>query len=102
MADACDDLGIGRPRFVSAFRAEVGMNPKLFSRLGRFEAAVGRVRASGAPELATVAAMSGYADQSHFAREFRQLAGLSPRQYRAESHNLAAAFAGGGPMSHLF
>ncbi|MEM9563317.1 MAG: helix-turn-helix domain-containing protein [Actinomycetota bacterium] len=78
VAEVCDELGVRRSRFVGLFRSEVGVTPKLFSRLKRFEGAVARVRQRHAESLAAVANRSGYADQAHMTREFRELAGRSP------------------------
>ncbi len=80
VAEVCDDVGLGRSAFVGLFRSEVGVTPKLYSRLQRFEAAVARVRSGEAASLATVANVSGYADQAHMTREFSELAGRSPGQ----------------------
>ncbi|MEM9655008.1 MAG: helix-turn-helix transcriptional regulator [Actinomycetota bacterium] len=78
VAEVCGHLGVTRSRFVGSFRSEVGMNPKLYSRLKRFERALARVRNSQAPGLAAIAARSGYADQAHMTREFTEFTGRSP------------------------
>ncbi|MEM7338461.1 MAG: helix-turn-helix domain-containing protein [Actinomycetota bacterium] len=78
VADVVDRLGTRRSTFVAAFRAEVGITPKAFSRLARFESAVAQVRAVDAPGLASIAAVLGYADQAHMTRDFAEFAGRSP------------------------
>ena len=93
--------GLSPRQLQRRFLDEVGVGPKHLARIARFARAAELVSWTDQP-LTAVAHAEGYADQSHFAREFRQLAGLSPRQYRAETHDLAEAFAGGGPMSHSF
>ena len=59
------------------FRDEIGLSPKVVGRIMRFERSKDLVTA-GAPSLADVAARSGYADQAHLARDWRDLAGASP------------------------
>ena len=54
------------------------MAPKPFARLLRFQRAVGLLRA-GAP-IADAAYACGYADQPHLNRDFRALAGATPRE----------------------
>lgn len=69
-------------RYVSArFREQIGLTPKAAARVIRFEYAARAVRAAEAP-LAQVAVAGGYADQSHFTREFLRLAGCTPRSYQ--------------------
>ncbi len=92
--------GLSPRQLQRRFLAEVGVGPKHLARITRFARAVELVSWTDQP-LTSVAYAEGYADQSHFTREFKQLAGLSPRQYRAETHGMAEAFAGGA-TSHSF
>jgi AraC-like DNA-binding protein len=66
-------------RLAEVFRAEVGMAPKTFSRVRRFERAVARARGrAAAPDWASLALECGYFDQSHMIRDFVALSGLTP------------------------
>lgn len=62
------------------FRAEVGLSPKQMSRVLRFQRALDGLRGVGS--VADVALSSGYHDQAHLAHDVRELAGVSPREYR--------------------
>jgi AraC-like DNA-binding protein len=81
-------LGVGERRLERAFDRSVGIGPKMLERVLRMRRAVrriGRLRDSGKPLAWTdVAFDAGYADQPHLIREFRALAGVTPRQYLAE------------------
>lgn len=83
--------GVSSRQLERLFRDAVGLAPKTLARLARFQAALRRVEA-GAP-MARAAAAAGYADQAHFAREFRRVAGLTPTAFAAERAPLASAFA---------
>ena len=63
--------------------AEIGISPKQLARAFRFDGVIARL-SEGSRTLAEVAAVTGYADQAHLTREFRQMAGCSPTQWLAE------------------
>jgi AraC-like DNA-binding protein len=78
-------LGVGQRRLERAFARCVGLSPKRLARVLRFLHTVrhlGRTRLAGAP----LALEAGYADQSHFIREFKALAGVTPTEFVAERH----------------
>jgi AraC-like DNA-binding protein len=74
--------GLSHRQFIVHFRQAVGLAPKAWLRVQRFQHALRRLHAAAEP-LAAVAAEAGYADQAHFSREFQALAGVTPRAYRA-------------------
>ena len=83
MRSAAQALGVGERRLERAFDVAIGLSPKRFARVVRFLGAVreiGRSLYSGT----AVAFAAGYADQPHFVREFKRLAGVTPAQYAAE------------------
>ncbi|PZQ15374.1 MAG: hypothetical protein DI564_08520 [Rhodanobacter denitrificans] len=63
------------------FRRSVGIAPRTYLRLLRFQETLTTIQARPAI-LADQAALHGYADQPHMAREFRALAGRAPRAAR--------------------
>jgi AraC-like DNA-binding protein len=73
------EVGWSRRHLATRFREATGLPPKALARLIRIERAAQLVRA-GTP-LADIAYESGYADQSHFNRDFRELVGCTPTQF---------------------
>jgi AraC-like DNA-binding protein len=70
------ETGWSRRHLGERFRRDVGMTPKAFARLLRFQRAVGLLRAG--ESLAGAAYVCGYADQPHMNREFRAFLGTPP------------------------
>jgi AraC-like DNA-binding protein len=85
------DAGVGARQLERLFRDTVGLAPKTLARLARFQAAL-RACEAGVP-LAAAGQAAGYADQAHFTREFRRVAGLTPSAFAAERAPLALTFA---------
>lgn len=85
--------GVSHRHLVARFREEIGVTPKAAARILRFEHSVRRIRA-GVP-IATVAGEGGYYDQSHLDREFRALAGTTPRRLRSDFSTMDGAGAAG-------
>lgn len=82
IAEVRAETGYGAKRFIALFRDSVGLTPKLYCRVRRFQDAIERLARGEAVEWAEVAADAGFADQPHLNREFRAFAGLTPTQYR--------------------
>jgi len=89
-------VGWSSRHFGERFLADVGLSPKAAARVIRFDHArrelQRRVTSGALVTLADLAADTGYYDQAHLAREFRELAGCSPSQWVAEELRNFQAF----------
>jgi len=65
---------------------ELGLSPRAFMRIRRFEATLRHALSRGEPTLARLAAVGGYYDQAHMARDFASLAGESPGRWLQRLH----------------
>lgn len=75
------ETGYSHRRFIALFRNAVGLTPKLYSRIVRFQAAIDRLAVPGERAGARIATDSGFSDQSHWIREFGTFAGVTPGAY---------------------
>jgi AraC-like DNA-binding protein len=75
--------GYSHRRFLTLFEQSVGLTPKVYARVLRFQRAVTLLQKDITARTAQIALDAGYSDQPHFTREFRQITGLSPRLYRS-------------------
>jgi AraC-like DNA-binding protein len=69
------------PQFIRRFDASVGVTPKRYARVLRFNALLPRLVRVGPRDWAQLAVEGGYFDQSHLIHEFERLAGLTPGAY---------------------
>lgn len=81
VADVTDQLGLSQRCFIQVFRAQVGLTPKAFCRVRRFQYVLKTIHGASEVDWARVALDSGYYDQAHFIHDFRAFSGLTPRQY---------------------
>jgi AraC-like DNA-binding protein len=71
--------GVSRQHLSREFRERIGVGPKLYSRLARFQSLLAHASARAAIDWARVALDMGFADQSHMIAECRQFSGLTPQ-----------------------
>ncbi|HWV87984.1 MAG TPA: helix-turn-helix domain-containing protein [Capillimicrobium sp.] len=83
VADLVRESGWSRRHFTARFRGEVGLGPKVFARVLRFDAAARELQRPGGRSLAEIALDCGYYDQAHLNRDFRAFAGVTPTQLLA-------------------
>jgi len=76
-----EETGYSHRRFIQLFRQSVGISPRIYTRLLRFQRTLRYGFDQTRGRWIDVALEAGYADQSHFNREFRELTGISPSEY---------------------
>lgn len=81
--EAARQIGWSERRFSQVFREEVGLTPKVWCRVQRFQRAVRQLHAGVDVRWAELALDCGYYDQSHFANEFRAFSGVDVSTYSA-------------------
>ena len=74
-------LGMTPRRFLHRFSATVGLTPKRYARVRRFQRVLAAIEAGRRVDWARVAADCGYFDQAHLIREFRAFADVCPTAY---------------------
>jgi AraC-like DNA-binding protein len=70
------ELGLSERQLSRSFSERVGLSPRIFGRVRRLQRATVLLQRGAPPGDA--AASAGYADQPHFTRESRALAGVTP------------------------
>jgi len=76
------ELGYSPKHVVSLFDEHVGVAPKVFARIVRFDRLVRHLRAAPNEPWASLAPRFGYFDQPHLSREVKQMTGLTPATLR--------------------
>jgi AraC-like DNA-binding protein len=90
VAEVREETGLSARRFIEVFRQQVGMTPKQYSRVRRFQRIVQRLPEGAAVDWSGAAIDAGYCDQSHLIHEFQAISGLSPgtwAELRTEHRN---------------
>lgn len=81
IARLTERLGLSPKRFIRLFSQQVGLTPKVYCRVQRFQRVIQGVQRQARVDWAGVAAGCGYYDQAHFIRDFRAFSGLNPGAY---------------------
>jgi AraC-like DNA-binding protein len=87
--------GITRRHLEKRFLDQVGLAPKRLARISRFQYALQLLESGGARPGADTAAACGYADQAHFVRDFRSLAGCPPSAHLLQQAEMTRLFISG-------
>jgi|CXWL01.1.fsa_nt_gi AraC-like DNA-binding protein len=90
--DLAYQLNIGRRHLERKFISNVGIRPKLLSRITRFRNTLNLIEHKQFTSLTMVAYEGGFYDQAHFIRDFKEFTGLNPKQYFSYDLDLAKYF----------
>jgi AraC-like DNA-binding protein len=81
VSDVVEETGLSQRRFIQLFDDEVGLTPKLYARVARFQRVLKLVHPTSDIDWTDVALACGYFDQSHLINDFRTFAGITPTEY---------------------
>lgn len=85
-------IGWSRRRLERAFKLHLGIRPKLYARIVRLNAVLAKLSAGERETAVDIALDAGYFDQAHLLRDFRVLAGRTPRAGRESDGAMARHF----------
>jgi AraC-like DNA-binding protein len=91
MTEVCEAAGIGERQLENLFKKYIGLGPKFFSRILRFNYIFQLVQGNH-QSWTSLAYEAAYYDQSHFIRNFRSFTGESPSTYSFDEKNMANFF----------
>ena len=105
IAEVAERVQLSHRRFIEVFLAEVGMTPKRYAMVRRFQRALDLATA-GTRDWAQIALDCGYFDQAHLCHDWLAFTGLSPvdfvrmRNVRVKDNHVAAPPALGSNFSN--
>ncbi|HLA94408.1 MAG TPA: AraC family transcriptional regulator, partial [Pyrinomonadaceae bacterium] len=76
-----EKIGYSQKHFTQMFRKQVGVTPKSYLKIMRFQKAVRTIDAADAIDWGTVAHDCGFYDQAHFIHDFKHFSGFTAEQY---------------------
>lgn len=74
-------IGYSEKHFIRLFTDRMGVTPKVYQRLMRFQKAVRVLEETGAVAWNEVADTCGFYDQAHFIHDFKRFSGYAPEAY---------------------
>ena len=83
VAAVVDSIGLSHRRFLQIFTDQIGMTPKAFCRVQRFQRVLRQINAAPHVDWLQLALDCGYYDQAHFIHDFQSFSGFSPSIYCA-------------------
>jgi AraC-like DNA-binding protein len=88
VASVLNQTGLSQRHFIQLFHRQVGVTPKAFCRVRRFQRILESVHRAREVNWVHLALDCGYYDQAHFIHDFREFSSLTPTQYweRATTH----------------
>jgi AraC-like DNA-binding protein len=81
-------LDLSQRRLIEVFNNEVGLRPKQFGRVQRFQCVLAQTRNAAKGDWAQLAADCGYFDQAHLIRDFVEFSGVTPADYQRRQRRL--------------
>ena len=77
----CDQIGYSQKHFIHLFKEKVGVSPKQYLKIMRFQKAILGIENGGTTHWSDFARENGYYDQPHFINEFKSFSGFTPNEY---------------------
>lgn len=76
-----DKIGYSQKHFTEMFKGHVGVTPKTFVKVMRFQRAIAEIESGTKINWPEIAFDAGYYDQAHFINDFKAFSGFTPEEY---------------------
>jgi AraC-like DNA-binding protein len=81
ISQLADDVNLSQRRFIEVFSQQVGLTPKMFCRIRRFQEVLKLVHQKREVDWLDIVSSCGYFDQAHFIHDFQAFSGINPTVY---------------------
>jgi transcriptional regulator GlxA family with amidase domain len=79
--ELASEVNMSKRNFERRFLENVGLTPVFFNRIVRFQKAIKLINQQNKLSFTELAYSTGYYDQSHFIRDFKQFYGQPPKEF---------------------
>lgn len=76
-----DKIGYSQKHFIKLFKNQVGIAPKSYLKIMRFQKAINEIEKFSEVDWTTISNDCGFYDQSHFINDFNTFSGFTPEEY---------------------
>lgn len=83
-----ENIGYSQKHFIYLFREQVGVTPKQYLKIMRFQKAMQIIECRKSIRWSQIALESGYYDQAHFINDFKLFSGFTPNEYLKRKSSL--------------
>lgn len=80
-------VGYSQKHLIKLFKDKVGLTPKAFLKVIRFQKAIQEIAAAKQVSWTSIAYDSGFYDQAHFINDFKSFSGYTPQQYLEKQYD---------------
>ena len=87
-------IHINRRQLERKFYLAIGLSPKQLSKTIRLQAALKMLLTKESDNLTTLAHENNYYDQAHFIKDFKELVGMTPKEFYGKNLKMTSFFIG--------
>ncbi|SUJ27183.1 transcriptional activator RhaS [Sphingobacterium spiritivorum] len=92
LKDIQTEMNLSERSLERLIKQNVGISPKAFSRIIRFQSGLYTLRQNDFNNLTDLAYQHDYFDQSHYIREFKEFTGMNPKQFIQQTNESVENF----------
>jgi AraC-like DNA-binding protein len=86
LRELSEQIGYSHKHFISLFADQVGISPKQYLRIMRFQETICAIEKKKTIRWSEIARECGYYDQAHLTHDFRNFSGFTPNEYLKKKH----------------